>query len=218
MSRAPIWVVRPEPGNRATIRRLAALGLPGKPIPLFRGEPVAWTAPDPQMFDVLMLTSANAVRHAGPALLLYSALPVWAVGEATAAAVRDAGLPVARTGTAGVAELLHGAQGRILWLCGEERTEPPLRAGTVFMAVPVYRMVETPVSAGDFDTGGIILLHSARAAQRIAALIGPRRATFTLVAISAEVAAAAGSGWHAVHLPERPGDTEMVAVAARLCQ
>jgi uroporphyrinogen-III synthase len=34
-------------------------------MPLFAIVPLDWTAPDPAQFDGLVLTSANAVRHAG---------------------------------------------------------------------------------------------------------------------------------------------------------
>lgn len=200
------------------MRRLAALNLTGRSLPLFGGEAVPWTAPDADGFDLLMLTSANALRHAGPGIAQYRDLPLWAVGEATAAAARDAGLTVARTGAAGVADLLADAQGRILWLCGAERTAPPEIPGLRVTPVPVYRMVELPVAGDIFGRSGIILLHSARAARRIAALITGARPAFTLVAISTEVAAAAGTGWLGVHIADRPTDAQMVAVAARLCQ
>lgn len=218
MSATPIWVVRPEPGNSATMRRLSALGLTAQSLPLFRGEPVPWAAPAAETFDLVMLTSANALRHAGPDIAHYRDLPLWAVGEATAAAAREAGLAVARTGAAGVADLLADARGRILWLCGAERSEVPERPGLHVLPVPIYRMAETPVGADSFGESGIILLHSARAARRMAELIADTRPSFTLVAISGEVARAAGDGWQGLHIATSPSDAEMVAVAARLCQ
>lgn len=218
MTATPIWVVRPEPGNSATMRRLSALGLTAQSLPLFRGEPVPWAVPAAEGLDLIMLTSANALRLAGPDIAHYRDLPLWAVGEATAAAAREAGLAVARTGAAGVAELLADVQGRILWLCGAERSEVPARPGLHVLPVPVYRMAETPVAADSFGESGIILLHSARAARRIADLITHARPSFTLVAISGEVARAAGDGWQGLHIAASPSDAEMVAVAARLCQ
>lgn len=218
MSTPPIWVVRPEPGNNATMRRLAAQGLPAHSVPLFQGEPLPWTTPPSDNFDALMLTSANALRHAGQELACYGQLPLWAVGATTASAAHDAGLAVSRVGNGGVAELLEGAKGRILWLCGEARTTPPAHAGLTVTPVPVYRMAETSVLPDRFGTKGIILLHSVRAARRIAGLVCDHRGTFTLVAISAEVANAAGDGWQCVRVASSPTDAEVVAVTAQLCQ
>jgi uroporphyrinogen-III synthase len=218
VSAPPILVVRPQPGSRATMRRLASIGLSGRAVPLFRGEPLAWSAPPAGDFDALMLTSANVLRHGGDGLSRYRSLPLWAVGAATADAAIEAGFTPARVGTGGVAGLLAGAQGRILWLCGEERTDIPVHAGLSVTPVPVYRMAETPADAVSLGEGGIILLHSARAARRVSRLLEGRRASFTLVTISAAVAAAAGAGWRGVEVAPSPSDAEMVAVAARLCQ
>ena len=60
----PLAVLRPEPGASATLGRAQAMGLAAFAMPLFAVEPVAWTAPAPHDFDALLLTSANAVRHA----------------------------------------------------------------------------------------------------------------------------------------------------------
>ena len=48
-----------------------------------------------------MLTSANAIRHGGAGLERLRSLPVHAVGEATAAAAREAGFAVAGIGEGG---------------------------------------------------------------------------------------------------------------------
>ena len=81
-------VLRPEPGASATVERAQALGLDAFAIPLFRVEPIAWTAPDAGQFEGLLLTSANAVRHGGDQLERLRGLPVYVVGEATAEAAR----------------------------------------------------------------------------------------------------------------------------------
>ena len=91
-------VLRPEPGNSATAARIVAAGFDAVRLPLFAVEPLAWTAPDPGEYDALLLTSANAVRHAGTALDRLRGVPVVAVGQATANAARAAGLTVAITG------------------------------------------------------------------------------------------------------------------------
>ena len=59
-----VLVLRPEPGAAATVKRARARGLDAVAIPLFEIEPLAWEAPPAGGFDGLLLTSANAVRHA----------------------------------------------------------------------------------------------------------------------------------------------------------
>ena len=210
-------VLRPMPGNTETVGRLAALGVVALPMPLFAVEPIAWVPPRLADIDALLLTSANAVRHAGRAMASVSAVPAWCVGEATAAAARGAGLTVARVGTEGVTALIAGTSQQLLWLCGEERTTLLHQDEQRVTAIPVYRSAELPFLASALDHAGVAMLHSARAARRLAALV-PDRASIAIVAISADVAAAAGEGWRSVAVAARPSDTEMVAIAAKLCQ
>ena len=223
-----ILVLRPAPGNAETVARFAMAGVPALPIPLFRVEPAAWTAPDPANYDALLLSSANAVRHAGPGLAALSTLPAWCVSPATAAAAAAAGLVVARTGDGGIAALLVAAASaagspasisdvRLLWLCGAERTafDPP--AGIAVTPLSVYRTIEAPFPPSAAARPCIALLHSARAARRFAALVADR-AGIAIIAIAPAVADAAGTGWHSVTSAAVPDDGEMVAIALALCQ
>src|SRR5690606_42072955 len=52
--------------------------------PLFAIKPLDWTPPPASQFDALLLTSVNAVMHAGVGLEQYKQLPVLAIGEVTA--------------------------------------------------------------------------------------------------------------------------------------
>lgn len=212
-----VLVLRPMPGNAETAGRLEALGIAATSLPLFVVEPVLWEAPSPACIDALLLTSANAVRHAGPAIAALDPLPVWCVGEATATAARDAGLMVARVGSGGVAALLSGTTERLLWLCGEERSALPEEAERQVTAIPVYRTSALPFPTGVLAEPCVALVHSARAARRFAELAG-ERASIAVVAISEAVAVAAGQGWHSVAVAARPDDAEMVAIAVKLCQ
>ena len=99
-------ILRPEPGASATAARARAMGLEPVTMPLFKVEAVDWDAPDPGLFDALLLTSANAVRYAGERLRSLRQLPVYAVGEATAAAAREAGFEIASTGDTRIERLL----------------------------------------------------------------------------------------------------------------
>lgn len=219
----PLIVTRPEPGNRATIARAAALGLDAHAMPLFAARALAWTAPAPADFDALLLTSAQAVRLAGPQLALLASLPVHAVGAATADAARAAGLTVVQTGTADAQRLLDAVTSekirKILWLCGDDRSEFDPRGATL---APLACYAVDPVDPPPtwpmlIAAPAVLLAHSARGAERIAALVGPARAHLTLVAISAGAAAAAGAGWAGLAVPGQPSDAAMLALAHRLC-
>ena len=74
----PIVVLRPEPGARATVARIEALGGHALAAPLFAIRPLPWTPPDPADHDALVLTSANAARMAGAGLARVAALPAFA--------------------------------------------------------------------------------------------------------------------------------------------
>jgi uroporphyrinogen-III synthase len=219
----PLIVTRPEPGNSATMARATALGLDAHATPLFAARALPWTAPPPQDFDAMLLTSAQAVRLAGPQLTRLTPLPVYAVGAATADAATVAGLMVVQTGEADAQSLLDGMTSvepaRILWLCGRERSDFDPR-GSVLEPVACYAVdpVELPPAWAQLVAAPAVLLaHSARAAQRIADLVGPQRAHLALVAISPAVAAAAGEGWGELTASAQPTDASMLALAHALC-
>jgi uroporphyrinogen-III synthase len=208
-----VAVLRPEPGNAATCARLTAAGMTPVALPLFAVRPLAWEAPEPG-FDALLLTSANALRHGGPGLDRYRSLPVLAVGEATAAAARARGFTVAETGAADAAALLATTRARrILHLGGRERAGADARVTSV--AVYASEVLPDPPLA---ELGGTVaLLHSARAARRLAELLAPDvRATVALAALSPAVAEAAGGGWRSVDPATRPTDAALVTLAGRL--
>lgn len=208
MSRS-LAVLRPEPGNAATVARIIAEGLEAIPLPLFVVGPVAWDAPDAASYDALLVTSANAIRHGGVELERLQTLPVFAVGRATAAAARAAGFVVRDVGSGGVAAIVGRAQGaRLLHLAGRDR----VRSGT--NAVTVYASDAIVVDPAPL-LESVALIHSARAAARLAE-IAPDRSRIALAAISLAAAAAAGSGWSALAVAHRPTDAALIAAARSL--
>ena len=215
----PVAVLRPEPGASSTLSRAKAMGLEAFAIPLFMVEPIRWNAPDPKLFDGLLLTSANAVHHAGRQLGALKQLPVHAVGTATASLAQAAGLTVATIGGAGVEELLQSLPRglRLLHLCGEHRrtaAEPE----HLLTPLPVYRSVEVPGPAGlERLAGAVALVHSPQAGRRLAEL-APRRSCTAVAAISTAAAEACGFGWQEVAVAECARDNAMLSLAARLCE
>ena len=210
MSRA-IAVLRPEPGNARTAALIAACGGRAIRLPLFAVAATAWTPPDPAGFDALVATSANAFRHGGDGLAALRALPVWAVGQATARAAAAAGFTVARVGDRGAAALVATmpAGRRLLHLAGRERIAIP---GAVALGVYAAEPLAIPAAAVAALVGGVALLHSARAAARLAALVD-RRGDIDLVAISDAAAAAAKGGWASLTVASRPDDDTLITLA-----
>ena len=215
----PVVVLRPEPGNTRTAAALRALGLEVRQVPLFGALPVDWTPPDPAGFDGLLLTSANAVRHGGAGLDPFKRLPVVAVGAATAAAASEAGFAVAVTGAedarAVVAEARDRGFARLLHLAGRERapTEDGVEAITVYASDAASVAADVTRSFED----AVVLVHSARAAARLAELVdgaGADRSRIALVAISRAVGDAAGTGWADLAIAPEPSDSAVVATAA----
>ncbi len=216
----PLLVLRPEPGASQTLAAAKVLRLEACAMPLFTIEPVAWALP-PGDFDALMLTSANAVRQAGAGLAAVRHLPVYAVGEATAAAARQAGLVVAHVGGGDAAALVAAMRvegvGRALHLVGEVNRgveDAAIARVVVYRAVPVDRLQPLPA-------GSIALIHSPAAGSLFARLIdaaGAARDAITVAAISAAAGEAVGRGWAAVAIAPQPTDAALLAVAAKLCE
>lgn len=192
-------------------------------MPLFRIEPLGWTAPDPSGFDGLLITSANAFRCGGAELHKLKILSVHAVGEATAAEAREAGFTVQSIGQGGVGSLLASIppELRLLHLCGADRREPRASLQEI-TPVPVYRAAELPLP-GNFTAieGAVVVVHSPRAAARLDELATQAelaRNRTAIVAISAEAAAAAGNGWQQVEAAGEPNERALLALAVSLCQ
>lgn len=214
-----VLVLRPEPGASATVRRARERGLDALAVPLFEIETLEWEAPEAGGFDGLLLTSANAVRHAGEQLRDVRGLRVYAVGDATGEAAREAGFDVASTGDAGVERLLGSLEPdlKLLHLAGEDR-KLPTDVRQKISSVTVYRAKPKPdVRFADLDDE-VALLHSPRAAKRFAELVGEdSRGAIKLAAISPEAADAAGQGWALVEAADSPNDDALLALAERLC-
>lgn len=223
MTKMPLIVSRPEPGAGVTVRKARAMGLDAHACPLFAVAPLDWTPPNADSFDALMLTSANAARHAGGGLDRYAGLPVHAVGEATAEAARGAGLVVASAHTGGAQALVDalaaGSARKLLWLCGEDRIAiDPGELDIEAVAVYAARPIDPPASfAALIAAPSVALVHSVRAGQRLAALVD-ERAPVAIAAISGQAAEACGAGWRETAHAERPSGDAVLELAWRMCQ
>jgi uroporphyrinogen-III synthase len=211
-----LLLLRPEPGLSASAERARAMGLEVIACPLFCVEPVEWAVLDPADYDALLLTSANAVRCGGASLAALTALPVHAVGEATAAAAREVGFHVETIGTGSAADLLASLPGSInlLHLAGEDWTAAAGRqqidTRIVYRSAPIEMPGLPPLD------GMVAAVHSPRAGARLDELADSRVDT-AVAAISAAAAEACGRGWERIEVAERPDDPSLLALAAMLC-
>lgn len=221
----PLVVLRPEPGNAATVARAGELGLDAHGVPLFATRPLDWTPPDPAPYVGVLLTSGNAVRFAGPALSQYLHLPAFAVGEATRRLAEEAGFSSVVAGDRDVSRLIAriatlGLQ-RLLHICGAD-VKPFDAMGIIVDRAVVY--TADPVPPGSeferlISSQPVVLVHSVRAGERLAALIPEaRRGAACIVAISADAASAVGAGWEMVAIAPEPRDEAILQEAVRLCR
>ncbi len=211
-----LLVLRPEPGNQATVHRAREIGMDPVTCPLFTVEAAEWIVPDVRGFDYILFTSANALRHGGDQLGRLTELDALAVGPTTADAASAVGFRVVMTGGEGIEKLLEAlpARRRLLHLAGADHHH--ISISQTIETVVVYRSVE--LAAADIPSGELVaLVHSPRAAARFAALV-PDRARVSIVAISHPAAVACGAGWASIEVADQPSDAALLALAARLCQ
>src|ERR1700722_1325731 len=88
-----VLVTRPRPDNEATAAALRLRGFEVLLAPMLRFEPVAFRDDEDAAYGAVIVTSANALRGIAPHLAASRllTLPLFAVGDHTASAARDAG-------------------------------------------------------------------------------------------------------------------------------
>jgi uroporphyrinogen-III synthase len=205
-----------RPNAESTAARLQSLGHRVTSLPLMAFEPVGWHAVPPA---AVMLTSPQAAR----CIETPWPVPVYAVGDATAAAARARGFADVRDGGGTVQALVDrvAADGiaQILHLAGADRTPVVVPAGLRIDTVIVYRARLLPLAAvPDVDC---VLLYSARTAAHFAAecdRLQVARAGVALAVLSDAVAAAAGGGWRDIVVAPLPTEAALLAAIDATCQ
>ena len=88
-----VLVTRPQPDDEATAAALRARGFAVLTAPMLRFEPVAFRDDEDARYGAIIVTSANALRGLTPHIKASRLLklPLFAVGERTAAAARGIG-------------------------------------------------------------------------------------------------------------------------------
>jgi uroporphyrinogen-III synthase len=218
----PCIIVRPEPGNQATAEAARALGLNVVATSLYSIIPAEFNIDLSISYDAILITSLNSIRTSLPALKQLTHLPLLAVGKASAQAARKAGFDTIITGDADGQALGQKAVElgfrHVLHLVGDPFKHVQVEGLTCDVRT-VYRAAELPVPPeleAALQEPCVILAHSPRAARRLSELAGAKGAS-SLIALSAQVAEAAGDGWKHLLWPERPSADAMLGLAAPLC-
>ncbi len=221
----PVIVIRPEPGNAATVAAARMLGLDAQPFPLFDMAPAQWTAPDPAPYRALLVGSANVFRLGGEGLARLRGLPVHAVGATTAEAGRAANFSVASIGEGGLQPMVSALPpGRYLRLAGEKRVPLAMPVGVEVDDVVVYAAAGLPMPPAltrMLAKPAVVLLHSGEAAAHFAAesdRIGVARGQIALACLASRIGSMAGLGWQHIEIAETRTDQAVLALAVQMCE
>lgn len=221
----PVLVIRPQPGNAATVAAARDLGLDARGFPLFDMAPVPWPVPDPAPYRALLAGSANVFRLGGEGLGALTDLAVHAVGAVTADAARGAGFAVAAIGDGGLQPMASALPpGRYLRLAGEKRVPLALPEGVEVDDVVVYAAAGLPMppALADLLTGpALVLLHSGEAAAHFTAeseRLGVERNRISLACLAPRIGLVAGPGWQHIEIAETRSDQAVLALAVQMCK
>jgi uroporphyrinogen-III synthase len=223
-----LLIIRPQPGNDASASRALEAGFEPVQLPFFEVRARAWNAPPVAQFDSLLITSANAIRHAGAGLEAFTALPVHAVVQNSAAAVTAAGLMLASVGTMGVDEALQQAKAaghhHLLWLAGARIR--PISIAPPGMQIETqhhlfFRTCRTTRRCGNGHhcQCGYCCAPFGPRSTRFAELVDSSRLSrddIWIAAFSSAIAQAAGPGWRGIAIAERPDDQALLSAAHTL--
>lgn len=232
MAARAILITRPLPGALNTARRVADLGWRPVLAPMLRIMPLTPTLPDPARLQAVLATSGNAIPSI-PAS--FHTLPLFAVGDATAAnatragfahvlsAGRDAAalaeLTVRRCDPAGASLLLASGRGQGAPLATDLRAHGfRVLRRAVYVACPVPDLpadAQAALAAGDIAA---VLLFSAETARAFVSALRhglPDSSVARVEAIAiapATAQAAAALPWSAIRTAPAPTQEAMLGL------
>ncbi|OGN48069.1 MAG: uroporphyrinogen-III synthase [Caulobacterales bacterium RIFCSPHIGHO2_12_FULL_68_13] len=175
-----VWITRAQPGASRTAARLRDMGFTPLIQPLLAVETLSPPVPDLDRFAALAFTSRNGVA-AFAALTSRRDRPVFAVGDATAQAAREAGFVAVRSASGDLTALARRIAAELsdaALLAPQAETPAGDLAAALGVAdaravslhpLNVYRTA--PTAAAPPEAFDAVLIHSPRAAQALAALV-----------------------------------------------
>ena len=215
-----IWITRAAPEAEATAQRVRALGHEPVVASLLEVQAGGET-PSLTGVGALAFTSRNGVRAFG-ALSAHRNLPIFTVGDATAEAARHAGFTEVVSASGDVEALAaliaspRGAlNGEVLYLGPDEPAGDLVGAlaakGVAARSQVVYRTI--PLALAEPPDAEVVLVHSAKAARRLAEDASVRAAAPMITALCISSAAArplGGLGFREVLVAARPNEAAML--------
>lgn len=224
MTALPLIVIRPEPGNAATLGLAHEMRLHAHGFPLFEIASREWELPNGR-FAAILAGSANVFRYGGPRLETLRHVPVAAVGETTATVARAAGFTVALVGEGGLQPMVAALPpGNYLRLAGQDRVELTaphdvrITTRVIYAARPCQ---VTPAQAALLAQPCVVLLHSGEAARHFACeceRLEIPRAGIHIACLADRIRDLAGSGWASAATARTRTDADLLELAARMCQ
>lgn len=216
-----VWITRARPGAERTAERLAGLGFDPVVAPLLAIRPLD-VRPDLTGVRALAFTSRNGVE-AFATLSPDRSRSVFAVGDATAEAARDAGFGDVRSAAGDLQALaaLIRTTGSGLSVLHPAAAEPAgdlaalVGDGARVTTLAVYEAMETEAAAP--EVWDAVLIHSPRAARALTVRVSPEAARGRLaVAISpAAVAPLAVLSFAEIRIAEAPTETSLLAALGK---
>ncbi len=218
-----ILITRPEPGASATAARLAALGHDPVLAPCLEITRLPWRLTEPAA--ALIVTSAQAIPSLPAAL---HNIPVFCVGDATAARLRTAGFTRVESASGNADDLLRLITARRLpglhvMAVGQRHglalAKQLREAGvavlrrTAYAAKPLAALPAGAASALATRQIQAALFYSAESVRAFLRLKPPHTASITAYALSKAVATPlAPLPWAAIHVALAPTEADLLAL------
>jgi len=222
MSR-PVWITRTRPGAAQTAKRVKALGLIPIVAPLLEITATAHSSAAPKPDEALAFTSANGVRAFG-SLSDKRDFMIYCVGRATAEQARAMGFKAVKSADGAVDDLVallrEDAISTLVHYSGVhvagDLVGALLASGVKARREIIYGTQSARVIPDGAQTviedGGIVLLHSPKAAQTLCVLLGRDLASrLSVVSLSANIdACLAGHDFAGRHIASSPNETALM--------
>ena len=222
-----LLVTRPEPDASETAARLRALDIEAAVSPLLVARTLTTTLPSATGFAALAITSANALRalHDRGEIPRLHGLPVYTVGDKSAAVARQYGFPEVISAGGDARDLVAllanaGIDGPVLYPTARHQAADLAKAlaphGVMVITTAIYEMDPAPRLDADLDQFDGVLLYSRRTAETFARLApaGMDRSRPGMLCLAEAVAAPLlAAHFVRVSLADHPSEEAMMALA-----
>ena len=216
-----VWVTRAQPGADRTAERLLTLGFTPLVAPLLALRPLN-IRPDLTGVQALAFTSRNAVRVFAESSD-DRALPVFAVGDATATSAHEAGFTDIRSAAGDLHALaalirIEASGLSILHPCAAEPAgdlAALVGEAARVTSLAIYEAIETNTVAP--EAWDAVLIHSPRAGRALAASLPPDAAQGRIALAISDAAAQPlrSPGFAQVRVAEAPTESSLLAALGK---